>query len=528
MGEFDNYKQEILDKESAFNTNPPQVTIIFPETILRDRKTTYISNPEESSLEISSKISLLAELAQIIKDNNRSEVIILNEGPPAYFDLGNNRSKFSGTDWAYVKKYNSELMNFIPSWVHIVDVEFLACHFGLNKCYDSKFYFETKNLYAPEFLAILADETVRVLTSTKTSMKKCLVCDLDNTLWGGVIGDDGIDGIELDDISPRGHAFKEFQKQIKRLKDIGVILAIASKNEESTAMEAIKSHPDMILREDDFVNIKIDWNPKSDNILRISQELNIGLDSLVFIDDNPAEIEIVNQFLPEVTTLLLGNDPTLFLGILRNSRLFEPKVITEEDLNKTAQYKQEFQRKSLQSSVTDLNTYLLSLEMEASFASFSSMNISRISQLTQKSNQFNLTTVRRSEAEVQEVQSNDKLFSFTTNVKDKFGEYGLIGVNIFEISKLENALIVDTWLMSCRVLKRGIEQEVLNHAIRFAQARKLEKIVGVYYPTKKNVIVKDLFLELGFTLLFTDDKVSKYILPLYDIKPVKTFVNVEF
>jgi FkbH-like protein len=351
-----------------------------------------------------------------------------------------------------------------------------------------------------------------------------LVLDLDNTLWGGVVADDGLEGIELGDTSPRGEAFKAFQKYIASLKQRGVLLAVCSKNDHAKAAEPFEKHPDMVLKMEDIVSFKANWEPKSENIRAMAPELNLGLDSFVFVDDNPAEIEIVRRFVPEVTAILLGPDPAGYVAQLADSRLFEPRSITSEDVERTQQYRSDVQRKALETSVTDMGAYLTSLEMEGIFTEFVPVDVPRLSQLINKSNQFNLTTHRRSEAEVIAVMNDKNFVTYSVRLKDKFGDHGLISIVIGE--KAGDVMKVDTWLMSCRVLKRGVEEEVLNEIVRLAKSKGCRSLLGTYLPTPKNEMVRDFYAKMGFTLISESETRRDYELRLEGFQPLSTKIKV--
>jgi len=330
-----------------------------------------------------------------------------------------------------------------------------------------------------------------------------LVLDLDNTLWGGVIGDDGLEGIELGTTSPRGEAFRAFQHFVLSLKKRGILLGVCSKNNLEIAQQPFLKHPEMILKLEDITSFKASWQPKSDSIQLMAKELNLGLDSFVFVDDNPAEIEIVRRFLPQVNSICLDPDPAMFVTQLKNSRLFEPRNITSEDLSRSESYSQEARREELRSASTDYAGYLESLQMEAQISHFTQIDAPRISQLINKSNQFNLTTRRRSENEVTALVNDSNHIAFTVRLKDRFGDHGLISVLIAKIEK--EMAVIDTWLMSCRVLKRQVEEEVHNELMRLAKIRGCTEVVGSYKPTSKNGLVKDLLPDLGFLQQMGDE-----------------------
>jgi len=280
----------------------------------------------------------------------------------------------------------------------------------------------------------------------------------------------------------------------------------------------------MVLKMEDIVSFKANWEPKSENIRAMAPELNLGLDSFVFVDDNPAEIDIVRQFVPEVSTILLGPDPSDYVAQLADCRLFEPRSITAEDAERTSQYRSDSQRKALEASVTDMASYLASLQMEAVLSEFAPVDVPRLSQLINKSNQFNLTTRRRSEADVIAVLNDPAMVGYSMRLKDRFGDHGLISIVIGRVSGL--TLDIDTWLMSCRVLKRGVEEEVLNELVRLAQERGCQSLRGTYLPTAKNEMVRDFYARMGFTLTSESETKREFELRLGDFQPLPTKIKI--
>jgi len=324
--------------------------------------------------------------------------------------------------------------------------------------------------------------------------------------------------------SPRGEAFKAFQKYIASLRQRGVLLAVCSKNDLARAREPFEKHPEMVLRPEDLVAFKANWEPKSENIRALAAELNLGLDSFVFVDDNPAEIEIVRQFVPEVTTILLGPDPSDYVAQLADCRMFEPRNLTAEDAGRTDQYRSDTQRQALAATVTDMASYLESLQMEAVISEFTPVDVPRLSQLINKSNQFNLTTRRRSEAEVIAVMNHPQFVGFSLRLKDRFGDHGLISIVIGE--KTGETMKIDTWLMSCRVLKRQVEEEMLNELARLAKWKNCPRLAGVYLPTPKNEMVRDFYDRMGFTLTAESETRREFELRLASFQPVPTKIKI--
>lgn len=505
LGEYDNFVSEVLDDSSPLYAFKPDIALILPNGS-RCRFSGSLLDAVESQREAAvGAAEHLLDLARTFIARSGAAVILANLALPAELGLGSFRSRTLGADWSFRKAVNLELGLRAPAEVQICDVEFLSARRGISAAEDARAWYESKQLGSPDFLVDVAQELSHLIASRKQGPKKVLVLDLDHTLWGGVIAEDGIEGIELGDSSPRGEAFKAFQKYLLALSERGVLLAVCSKNDHARAVEVFEKHPEMVLRLEHFAAFKANWDPKSDNLQRIADELHLGLDSFVFADDNPAEIEIVRQFQPLVEGVLLGPDPAEFIGRLQAGRHFEPRTVTEEDLGRTAQYRQERQRTELAASVTDMPAYLASLEMRATIKQFDTLDLPRIAQLIARSNQFNLTTARRSEAEIQGFLSRPDYRCFTMRLEDRFGDSGLISVVIAKIE--DSVLVLDTWLMSCRVLKRQVEDEIMNEIFRLAELAGCARVRGVYLPTAKNGIVAGIYEAFGFVR--TEDSAAR-------------------
>ena len=511
-GEFDNYISEVMDPASGLYAFQPQVVLLMPAEH-RCRYGGALSDPREMQrAEAGQVVSSLLELIGKVHEKTRAEVIVTNFMLPARHDLGAYRSRTLGSDWSFRKWVNLELGLNAPPYLHICDLEFLAHRHGGIKARDERSWYESKQPCSSSLLTDLAREVAHLIRGLRQAPKKVLVLDLDNTVWGGVVADDGMEGLEIGDTSPRGEAFKAFQKAIQALKQRGTLLAVCSKNDHEKAAEVFEKHPEMILKMADFVSFKANWEPKSDNLRQMAFELNLGLDSFVFIDDNPAEIEIVRQFAPGVATMLLGPDPSDYVTQLQDCRLFEPRNITAEDVGRTDQYRSDAQRQTLFSAVTDMDSYLESLSMEAVIGEFTPVDVPRLAQLINKSNQFNLTTRRRTEADLLALIRDPGYVCFSVRLKDRFGDHGLISIVIAQ--QRDAILKIDTWLMSCRVLKRQVEDEVLNELVRLAQERGCCRLEGIYVPTAKNAMVRDFFSTMGFILTSENENVREFELNL--------------
>ena len=376
-----------------------------------------------------------------------------------------------------------------------VDLDRLQSLYGAQTMRDEKMYLLAKLPLSLRFLPVLAAEVCHVIGAVRGSVKKCVVCDLDNTLWGGVIGDDGLDGIELGELG-QGPAFVRLQRWLRELKRRGILLAVCSKNEEAAAKAPFLQHPDMVLRLEDFAAFAANWEDKAVNLRRLQQALNIGMDSIVFLDDNPFERERARS-LPGLTVPELPEDPAQYVPYLESLGLFETASYSTEDEGRTLQYRTEAQRRALEADFSSYDDYLAGLSMTAQAKPFDSFHFARIAQLSQRSNQFNLRTVRYTEAQVAALAQNPDVFTLYFTLRDTFGDYGLIGVAVLE-KQSADALFVSQWLMSCRVLKRGMEEFIADALVRTAKENGFARVIGEYLPTAKNAMVAELYPAMGF------------------------------
>ena len=349
---------------------------------------------------------------------------------------------------------------------------------------------------SPNATVFLAHNLAAIVKSVYGKSKKCLVLDLDNTLWGGVIGDDGVQNLILGKDHPVGEAFLDFQRYVKGLQRRGVILAVCSKNDAENAKEGF-SHPDSVLKLEDFSAFKANWDPKPENIRAIAAELNIGLDSIVFVDDNPAERDFVAEQLPEVAVPNVGEDVSGFAEVLEHEKYFEVDKVVADDLNRSAYYSTNAERSAGQGRFSSYGEFLASLEMTAEIGPFLPVYLERITQLINKTNQFNLTTRRYTTAEVVAIAQDPGFITLYGRLADKFGDNGLVSVVLGRV--VDETVQIDLWLMSCRVLKREMEFAMFDALVERCQGRGVRKIVGVYIPSKKNNMVAAHYASLGFT-----------------------------
>lgn len=384
----------------------------------------------------------------------------------------------------------------------VLDVAALASLVGDAAWSAGRYWYAAKYPFATAMIPLYADNLMRILAAQMGRSRRVLVLDLDNTMWGGIVGDDGIEGLALGSGSPLGEAHSALQRMALSLKERGIILCVSSKNDETIALEAFRHHPEMTLREDDIVAFRVNWDDKAANIKAISDAIAIGLDCFVFLDDNPAERKRVRDALPAVAVPELPEDPGDWLPVLQAAGYFEQAGFSKEDQLRAGFYKANALRAAQMERIGDHNEYLLSLGMTLSIAPFDSAGRKRISQLISKSNQFNLTTRRYSEAEIAAMQSNADVFAIQARLKDIFGDNGMISAVICR--QAGQSWEVDTWIMSCRVLGRRVEEALLQYLVQQARLRGITEIIGRYIPTARNGLVRDHYSGLGFTQ--TDSK----------------------
>jgi len=373
----------------------------------------------------------------------------------------------------------------------------LSAQVGRDTFFDPQLFYIAKMPIQVDSLPQVAKRVFDTIEALAGHFRKCVVLDLDNTLWGGVVGDDGMEGIRIGELKD-GKIYSDLQRYFKALRNRGILLAVCSKNEYDAAIRPFREHPEMVLREDDFVMFVANWEDKASNIRRIRETLNIGMDSIVFIDDNPFEQNAVRSQIADLTVPELPPEPEKYLDFLRKSNLFETVSVSGEDAKRTQQYREEAQRTESAATFASYDEYLQSLEMVAEAKPFDEFHFARIAQLTQRSNQFNLRTVRYTESDIKRIADDDHFITLYFTLRDKFGDHGLISVVILE--KRDNGtLFVNEFLMSCRVLKRGMEEFIINKIVSTAKENGFTLVEGEYIRTQKNAMVAQLYTQHGFT-----------------------------
>jgi FkbH-like protein len=496
-GPYQQIDQQISDPGSSLYSYRPEYTVLFESS--EHLLDTMYSEPAGKRNEFAeAHIEHVKALWSKINDNHKCTIL-----HPNYVEIHDNifgcyGNKLPQSSIYQFRKLNIMLMEAAQSYpnVLICDIAGLQNEIGRETFFDPRLYISSKMVLSFKAIPLVAEELIDIIRATKGKFNKCLILDLDNTLWGGVIGDDGIGKIEIGDLGV-GKAFTEMQCWAKELKERGIILAVCSKNFEATSKEPFEKHPDMKLTLSDISIFVANWETKVENIKYIQQILNIGFDSMVFVDDNSFERNIVREFLPDVTVPELPEDPVYYVPYLRSLNLFETASYSVNDHERTKQYQAEADRTKEREKFTSLGEYLKSLEMKADIKPFDDFTLPRIAQLTQRSNQFNLRTVRYSEADIGRIKTSSAYAHFSISLEDKYGKYGLISVLILE-RRESSTLFIDTWIMSCRVLNRTVEQLALKTILKYAKENKYSIVLGEYISTAKNSLVKDHYSSLGF------------------------------
>lgn len=496
IADYGTMTQEVIDPGSGLYNFNPEFVLIFCG--YRDVKIYPQANDSLSQVEMlaNKEISVYQEKWSILSERTNSTVIQNNFDVKIERAFGEIELKYPWSQSNYYRRLNMKLGETAPSHVSIIDIDHMASCFGKDRWFDERFYYHSKNAFALDALWNYVQAVNSMIAATKGLAKKCLVLDLDNTLWGGVIGDDGLENIKFGIGSPEGEAYLDFVNYIKLLKQRGVLLSVCSKNEEDNAIIPFLELDEFPLTLKDISCFVANWDDKVTNLHLISDRLNIGLDSLVFVDDNPAERELVRQQCKEVTVLELPEDPALYRRALDQGKFFEMISFSNEDKYRSESYVQNEHRRRVSTNFADIDEYLKSLKMTGSVDRFCERDLPRTVQLINKTNQFNLTTKRYSELEVIGIMNSENALTRTVRLKDCFGDNGLISVFIATINRY--TLEIDTWVMSCRVFGRTVEYFLFDEIRRIAKEKGIQEIVGTYIPTKKNGLVQDFFAKIGF------------------------------
>ncbi len=495
--EYNQVERQILDPTSTLYQHEAQYTIVYQSTHKLMESYAHMSFEEQARM-ADDRLAFIRTICQQIPGH----IIYYNYPEIEDTVFGSYANKVQ-TSFSYqLRKLNYELMNLAQEYqnLSICDISGLQNKFGRDWMFDSSIYVSTEMLISLDALPYVASRTMDIIQSIEGKFKKCLILDLDNTVWGGIVGDDGWENIQIGHGLGIGKAFSEFQQWIKKLKNRGIIIAICSKNDEMKAKEPFEKNPEMVLKLDDISVFIANWENKADNIRTIQRILNIGFDSMVFIDDNPFERNMVRENISGIAVPEMPEDPGDYLEFLYSQNLFETASYSSADKDRTKQYQVEAKRVTAAKAFANESEFLQSLNMVSEVKGFDKFNIPRVAQLSQRSNQFNLRTIRYTEDQITAIEDSGRYATFSFTLEDKYGDNGLIAVVIMEKTNSET-LFIDTWFMSCRVLKRGMENFTLNTLVRYARANGYKKIIGEYLPTQKNGMVKEHFPNLGFTAI---------------------------
>ena len=523
--EYNQVERQFLDPSSELYQTDADFIVLFQSTHKLGEKHSLLSPSQQESL-AEERLAFVASVCENPMLASK-KIICLNYPEIEDTVFGSYATKVTSSFTYQVRKLNMGLMDLSQRYANlfICDIAGLQNKLGRDMMFAPNVYVSTEMVLSIDALPYVASRVMDIICAIKGQFKKCLILDLDNTVWGGVIGDDGLEGIQLGHGLGIGKAFTEFQMWVKKLKQRGVIICVASKNNEETAKEPFEKHPDMVLKLEDIAVFQANWETKVDNIRTIQRILNIGFDSMVFLDDNPFERNIVRENIPGITVPELPQDPGEYLEYLYSQNLFETASYSQADKDRTKQYQVEAQRVSLQKTFSNEADFLKSLDMTSVVSGFNKFNTPRVAQLSQRSNQFNLRTVRYTEADIEALGQNPDVIDLSFTLEDKFGDNGLIAVIIMK-KQDEETLFIDTWFMSCRVLKRGMEDFTLNTMVEAAREKGYKRIIGEYLPTPKNKMVENHYPSLGFQKQ-EGTPTAQYVLDVEQYQPRKNYIKTK-
>jgi len=524
--EFDSIQQETLDRDGPLFRHAPKAVVLFNCVQKLEERHALSKEPDGFVQHV---LDEMQDVWDRLLAGGVETILQHNFCLPMFRPFGNFTVASRHSLLDMVAHINGALAEraLANGAVRIVDTEGQAAFFGKKQWLDERLWCQAKQALSPRFLPPLAKSVSDIIAERTGRSVKCVILDLDNTLWGGVLGDVGYDGIEIGEVTNIGMVFQRFQNALLQLKRRGVILAICSKNDEANVRRVLAEHPDMVLRESDFVKVSANFSDKVGNIREIRAALNISLESMVFIDDSAFERDFVRTALPELQVPEMPEDPADFVTALTAWNLFETGNSSAEDASRTAFYQANARRQALEEKAADLPAYLRALEMEADIRPFDGFTTPRASQLFQRSNQFNLTTIRYSEAELTAIAADPDCDTFTLRLQDRLGDNGIVAAVIARAAG--EALHVDSWIMSCRVLGRRVEQATLDVLARLARSRGCKRLVGEYRPTAKNAMVAGLYADLGFVPEREEDGANFFVLDLSGYRrPAEIPIDIHF
>jgi len=517
-GDYGRALEESLSPTSSVRSAQPDGVLLALD--YRDlHLDTAVADPDTAAGRVSAAFSHLQTIAENLRPSLKGPLLLQTVVPPMEPLFGSLDASECGSSRAMVTALNARIANWIREGDDVlVDTAGLANAVGLQNWHDPAQWHAAKLPFAQEMVPLYADLICRTIAAIRGKSRKCLVLDLDNTIWGGVVGDDGLEGIRLGQGSAEGEAFLAIQHMALEYRSRGIVLAVCSKNDDTIARQPFRAHPDMLLKEEHIAAFQANWNDKASNLRAISEQLNIGIESLVFLDDNPFEREQVRRELPLVAVPELPLEPALYPRVLTWAGYFEAVAISAEDRKRADFYQANATRSAVLASSSDMDSYLRSLDMLCTIRPFDGVGRARIAQLINRSNQFNLTTRRYTENEVAAMETAPDKFTMQVRLVDRFGDNGMISVVVFD--KSVHAWTNDIWLMSCRVLGRRVEEAVLAHVCMAAKAEGVKSLIGHYIPSAKNGMVANHYGKLGFTLADeSNDGGAVWVLELERYRP---------
>jgi FkbH-like protein len=494
---YDQVAQEALSPDSQVNSSRPDAVLFALDYRALPLKLS-LGDSQATAATVQGALGYLQALREGIKANSNAVCIFQTFAPPVENLFGSMDRALPGTLKNLIDRINCDLAaEVMSSGDVLLDVAGLAETIGLGDWHNPKLWNMAKLPFSDEFIPLYVDHVARTVAAIRGKSGKVLILDLDNTVWGGVIGDDGLEGIKVAQGDAQGEAHLAVQRLALDLRQRGVVLAVCSKNTDDVARTPFQHHPEMLLKLENIAVFQANWNDKATNIKAIAEQLSLGLDAMVFLDDNPAERGLVRRLLPEVAVPELPEDPAYYARTLAAGGYFEAVTFAAEDLKRSGFYQDNARRADLRKQVEGVDAYLASLDMAISFQPFNATGRARVVQLINKSNQYNLTTRRYTDPEVVEAENDPEVFTLQVRLSDIFGDNGMISVVICRPGE-PKVWEIDTWLMSCRVLGRKVEHMVLREIVEHARNTGVTKLVGTYLPTDRNTLVADHFARLGF------------------------------
>jgi FkbH-like protein len=519
---FGNIELEVCNSESGLYQFQPDAIAIL--NAIQSLRADFSCRKGNAAAFVEETVNRIVRIWEAIRSRTSASIIQSNFVLPYERCFGNFDHKVSESFYAAVMNLNSRIAEAAKQHpgVFINDVESIASWIGRRNWFDERLWDMAKSFCSHEHLPAVARNIVDITLAAQGQVVKCVVLDLDNTLWGGVIGDDGLEHIQLSSHGD-GEAFYRLQCYLRELHRRGVLLAVCSKNDLRNALLPFEKHPEMVLKREDITVFAANWDDKAENIRKIRETLNIGFDSMVFLDDNPFERDLVRELVPGVIVPELPSDSADYVRAICELNLFETTSFSAEDVRRTELYQQEYKRREKAAGYASVEAFLESLDMRIGVERFDQFHLPRIAQLIQRSNQFNLTTRRITEAECESLMKDSRWIPLYATLSDRLGDHGLISVVIME--KRDETLAIHTWLMSCRVLARGVEQFLMNTVFEEAKRLGLDQVSGEYIRTAKNEMVREFFRQFGFSLTEEKDGHTRWALRVGEYSPSKTFLR---